>query len=94
MRHPLQALQNTFLPPQKSMKCQNILRHKASLRKYTDTKTIPCILSDHNRNRPQINIKQNSRELTESLRVINMGRGGGGTTETCSTKLESQNKNQ
>jgi hypothetical protein len=43
-------------------KINHILGHKASLSKYKKTEIIPCILSDHNALKLEINIKNGSKK--------------------------------
>jgi exonuclease III len=47
-------------------KIDHILGHKASLSKYKKTEIIPCILSNHNALKLQLNIKSNSRKYTNN----------------------------
>jgi hypothetical protein len=58
--HPT-TTQYTFLGT--FSKIDHILRHKASLRKYKKTEIIPCILSDHNILKLELNNKNNSRKM-------------------------------
>jgi endonuclease/exonuclease/phosphatase family metal-dependent hydrolase len=44
-------------------KTDHIFGHKASLSKYKKTEIIPCILSDHNALKLELNNKNNSRKL-------------------------------
>jgi exonuclease III len=44
-------------------KIDHFLGHKASLSKYKKIKIIPCILSDHNAIKPELN-KKNQRQKT------------------------------
>jgi hypothetical protein len=44
-------------------KIDNILGHKASLIKYKKIEIIPCILSDHNVFKLEINNKNNSKNM-------------------------------
>jgi hypothetical protein len=55
------AAQGTF------SKTDNILEHKASLSKYKKTEIIPCILSDHNILKLELNNKNNSKKTCKQL---------------------------
>jgi hypothetical protein len=50
-------------------KIHHILRHKASLSKYTKTEIIPCILSDHNALKLEINTKNSSRKHANNWKL-------------------------
>jgi hypothetical protein len=44
-------------------KTDHILGHKASLSKYKKTEIIPCILSDHNALKLELNNKNNNKNM-------------------------------
>jgi endonuclease/exonuclease/phosphatase family metal-dependent hydrolase len=48
-------------------KIDHILGHKASLSKYKKTEILPCILSDHNALKLEINNKNNSKKTCKQL---------------------------
>jgi hypothetical protein len=52
-------------------KIDYILGYKASLRKYKKIEISPCILSDHNAIKVELNHKSNSRKCSNSWRVNN-----------------------
>jgi exonuclease III len=52
-------------------KIDHILGHKASLSKYKKTEITPCILSDHNAIKLELNNKSNSRKYTNNWRLNN-----------------------
>jgi exonuclease III len=47
-------------------KIDHVLGHKASLNKYKKIEIMPCILSDHNAIKLELNNKSNSREYTNN----------------------------
>jgi hypothetical protein len=47
-------------------KIDNILGHKASLNKFKTTEIIPCIISDHNEIKLDLNNKRNNRKCPET----------------------------
>jgi hypothetical protein len=49
----------------------HILGHKASLSKYKKTEIIPCILSDHNTLKLEINNKNNNKKHANNWRPTN-----------------------
>jgi hypothetical protein len=49
----------------------HILEHKASLSKYKKIGIIPCILSDHNALKPELNNKNNSRKHEKNWKLNN-----------------------
>jgi hypothetical protein len=49
----------------------HILGHKASLSKYKKIGIIPCILSDHNAVKPEINNKNSSKKCANSWKLNN-----------------------
>jgi exonuclease III len=49
----------------------HILGHKASLSKYKKIEIIPCILSDHNALKLEVNNKNNSKNHAKSLKLCN-----------------------
>jgi hypothetical protein len=52
-------------------KIVHILGHKASLSKYKKTEIIPCILSDHNALKLELNNKNNSRKHANNWKLNN-----------------------
>jgi exonuclease III len=52
-------------------KIDHILRHKTSLSKYKKTEIIPCILSDHNELKLELNNKNNSRKYPHNWKLNN-----------------------
>jgi exonuclease III len=52
-------------------KIDHILGYKASLRKYKKTEIIPCILSDHNALKLELNNKNNSRKHANNWKLNN-----------------------
>jgi hypothetical protein len=52
-------------------KVDHILGHKASLSKYKKIEVIPCILSDHNALKLELNNKNNIRKHTNNWRLNN-----------------------
>jgi exonuclease III len=52
-------------------KIYHILGHKASLCKYKKTEIIPCILSDHNALKLELNNKNNSRKYANNWKLNN-----------------------
>jgi hypothetical protein len=52
-------------------KIDHILGHKASLSKYKKIEIIPCILSDHNALKLELNNKNNSRKHANNLKPNN-----------------------
>jgi endonuclease/exonuclease/phosphatase family metal-dependent hydrolase len=52
-------------------KIDHILGHKASLRKYKETEIIPCILSNHNALKLEVNNKNNSRKHANNWKLNN-----------------------
>jgi exonuclease III len=52
-------------------KIDHILGHKASLSKSKKTEIIPCILSDHNTLKLELNNKSNSRKHASNLNLNN-----------------------
>jgi hypothetical protein len=53
-------------------KIGHILGHKASLSKYKKTEIIPCILSDHNALKLEINNKNNSKKHANNWKLNNI----------------------
>jgi hypothetical protein len=49
----------------------HILGHKASLSNYKKIEIIPCILSDHNALKQELNSKNNSKKHENSLKLNN-----------------------
>jgi hypothetical protein len=52
-------------------KVDHILRHKASLSKYKKIEIIPCILSDQNALKLELNNKNNSKKHANNWRLNN-----------------------
>jgi hypothetical protein len=52
-------------------KTDNILRHKASLSKYKKIEIIPCILSDHNTTKLELNNKNKDKKHANSWKLNN-----------------------
>jgi hypothetical protein len=52
-------------------KIDHILQHKASLGKYKKIEITPCILSDHNAEKLELNNKNNSRKYAKNWRLNN-----------------------
>jgi endonuclease/exonuclease/phosphatase family metal-dependent hydrolase len=52
-------------------KIDHILGHKASLSKYKKIETIPCILSDHNAVKLELNNKNKDKKLANSCKLNN-----------------------
>jgi hypothetical protein len=52
-------------------KIDHILGHKASLSKYKKIELIPCILSDHNALKLELNNKNNSRKYANNWKLNN-----------------------
>jgi exonuclease III len=50
-------------------KIDHSLGHKASLNKYKKTEIIPCILSDHNGIKLELNDKRTSRKFSNTCRL-------------------------
>jgi endonuclease/exonuclease/phosphatase family metal-dependent hydrolase len=70
--HPISA-QYTFFSAANGTfsKIDHILGHKASLSKYKKTETIPCILSDHNALKLELNNKNNSKKHVNNSKLLN-----------------------
>jgi exonuclease III len=60
------AAQGTF------SKIDHIVGHKASLRKYRKIEVIPCIPSDHNTLKLELNNKNNSRKHANNWKLNNI----------------------
>jgi endonuclease/exonuclease/phosphatase family metal-dependent hydrolase len=61
--HPTSAQYTSFSAAHGTFsKIDHILGHKASLSKYKEIEIIPCILSDHNALKLELNNKNNSRK--------------------------------
>jgi endonuclease/exonuclease/phosphatase family metal-dependent hydrolase len=54
-----------------SPKTDHILGHKASLRKYKKTEIIPCMLSDHNAIKLELNNKSKNKKHANSWKLNN-----------------------
>jgi hypothetical protein len=52
-------------------KIYHVLGHKTSLSKYEKIKIIPCILSDHNTLKLELNNKNNSRKYENNWKLSN-----------------------
>jgi hypothetical protein len=52
-------------------KIDHILGHKASLSKYKKTEIVPCILSDHNSIKPELNNKSKHKKYANSWKLGN-----------------------
>jgi hypothetical protein len=52
-------------------KIDHILGHKASLSKYNKTEIIPCILSDHNALKLELNNKNNNKQHANNWQLNN-----------------------
>jgi hypothetical protein len=70
--HPTSA-QYTFISAAHGnfSKTDHILGHKASLCKYKKIEIIPCILSDHNALKLELNNKNNSRKYANNWKLNN-----------------------
>jgi hypothetical protein len=70
--HPTSA-QYTFFPAAHGTfsKTDHILGHKGSLSKYKETEIIPCILSDHNALKLEINNKSSSKKQANNWKLNN-----------------------
>jgi endonuclease/exonuclease/phosphatase family metal-dependent hydrolase len=70
--HPTSA-QYTFFSAAHGtfFKIDHILGHKANLIKYKKMEIIPCILSDHNALKLELNNKRNNRKYANSWRLNN-----------------------
>jgi hypothetical protein len=53
------------------MEIDHILGHKANLSKYKKIEIIPCILSDHNALKLELNNKNNSRKYADNWKLNN-----------------------
>jgi hypothetical protein len=67
----IQLLHNTFFSAAHGTfsKIDHTLGHKASLSKYKKIKIIPCILSDHNALKLEINNKNNSKKHANNWKL-------------------------
>jgi exonuclease III len=66
--HPTKAQYTFFLAAHGTFsKIDHILGHKSSLSKYNKIQIIPCILSDHNALKLELNNKNNSKKHTNQL---------------------------
>jgi exonuclease III len=62
--HPTSTLHTFFLAAHGTFsKIDHILRHKASLSKYKKIEIIPCILSDHNAIKLELNNKNKDKNM-------------------------------
>jgi endonuclease/exonuclease/phosphatase family metal-dependent hydrolase len=65
--HPMTVKYTFFSAAHKTLsKVDHILGHKASLSKYKKIKITPCILSDHNALRLELNDKRSRRKYTNN----------------------------
>jgi hypothetical protein len=70
--HPTSAQYTLFSVAHRTFsKIDHILRHKANVSKYKKIEIIPCILSDHNAIKLEINIKNNSRKHANNWKLKN-----------------------
>jgi exonuclease III len=70
--HPTSAQYTFFLAAHGTFsKIDHILGHKASLSKYKKTEIIPCILSDHNALKLEINNKNSSKKHANNWKLNN-----------------------
>jgi endonuclease/exonuclease/phosphatase family metal-dependent hydrolase len=70
--HPISAQYTFFSAAHGTFsKIDHILGHKASLSKYKKTETIPCILSDHNALKLELNNKNNSKKHVNNSKLLN-----------------------
>jgi hypothetical protein len=70
--HPTSAQYTFFSAAHGNLfKIDHILGHKASLSKYKKIEIIPCILSDHNALKPELNNKNNSKKHANSWKLNN-----------------------
>jgi hypothetical protein len=72
MFHPIIAQYTLFLAAHGTFsKIDHILGYKASLSKYKKIEIIPCILSDHNTLKLELNNKNNSKKHANSWKLNN-----------------------
>jgi hypothetical protein len=72
MFHPTSAQYTFFSAAHESFpKIDHIFRHKESLSKYKKKETIPCILSDHNTLKLELNNKNHSKKYVNSWKLNN-----------------------
>jgi endonuclease/exonuclease/phosphatase family metal-dependent hydrolase len=70
--HPTSAQSTFFSAAQGTFsKIDHILGHKANLSKYKKTKIIPCILSDHDALKIELNNKNNSKNDANNWKLNN-----------------------
>jgi hypothetical protein len=70
--HPTSAQYTFFSAAHRIFsKIDHIIGHKASLSKYKKTEIIPCILSDHNALKLELNNKNNTRKYANNWKVNN-----------------------
>jgi hypothetical protein len=70
--HPISAQYTFFSATYGAFsKINHILRHKASLSKYKKIEIIPCILSDHNVLKLELNNKHKSRKYANNWKLNN-----------------------
>jgi hypothetical protein len=67
----LHSIHSSQQLPEPSPKLIIILEHKASLSIYKKTEIIPCILSDHNALKLEINNKNNSKKHANNWKLNN-----------------------
>jgi exonuclease III len=70
--HPTSAQYTFFSAAQGTFsKMDHIIGHRASLSKYKETEIIPCILSNHNALKLEVNNKNNSRKHANNWKLNN-----------------------
>jgi hypothetical protein len=70
--HPTSAQYTSFSAAHETFsKTDHILGHKESLSKYKKIEIIPCILSDHNALKLELNNKNNSKKHANSWKLNN-----------------------
>jgi hypothetical protein len=70
--YPTSAQYTSFSAAHRTFsKIDHIFGHKASLSKYKEIEIIPCILSDHNALKLEINYKNNSRKYGNNWKLNN-----------------------
>ena len=67
--HPKAAEYTFFSARGTFSRTDHILGHKSALNKYKKIKIIPCIFSDHNAMKLEINHKKNFGEITNTWRL-------------------------
>jgi hypothetical protein len=69
--HPTSAHYTFFSAAHEISKTDHTLGHKASLSKYKKIEIIPCILSDHNALKLELNNKNSSKKHTKNWKLNN-----------------------